>query len=238
MPATDRKTDRKTQLMEAAIQVFYEKGFQKTRVSDIVSEAKVAQGTFYLYFKSKDDIFLQICSRFKALFAALFEGTDNLFSGTSHEEIQQRLLAFIRDMIHLYTDNEKLAKILFYETGNFDCPFKEVWKGIYADFIDMLRRFLERSRSDNTIRFEDAETEAAFLVGLFSRSLFYFIELKQHVDVEDLSRRMTSFILGGLTKQGVAVTSYPLRYGEPVRPELPAESHSDACHAFPGTQER
>jgi AcrR family transcriptional regulator len=180
--------------------MFYENGFQKTRVSDIVREAKVAQGTFYLYFKSKDDIFLHICTGFKNRFATLIQGAGDLFSITSHEEEEQNLFVFIRDLIRLYAANKKLARIIFYESANYGSSAREMGENIYMDFIDMIRRRLEQQRDSGHISFEDAETEAAFLVGLFCRSLFYFIEMKNDIDIETLSRRMTLFILGGLRK--------------------------------------
>ena len=49
-------TERRDQLVAAARRVFEKKGFARTSVSDIVKAAGVAQGTFYLYFKEKNDI--------------------------------------------------------------------------------------------------------------------------------------------------------------------------------------
>ena len=45
--------DTKTKLVYAALAVFKKKGLEQTKVSDIVKQAGVAQGTFYLYFPSK-----------------------------------------------------------------------------------------------------------------------------------------------------------------------------------------
>lgn len=47
---------RKAELVDAAEKLFIEQGYDETAVSDIVRAAKVAQGTFYYYFGSKDDI--------------------------------------------------------------------------------------------------------------------------------------------------------------------------------------
>lgn len=193
-------SDTKNRLVAAAIDIIYEIGFQKTRVSDIVKTAQVAQGTFYLYFKSKEDVFLQICHEFKTLFSTLIEGSEELFSGSSYREVEKSLFGFIRDLVRLYTDNKKMARIIFNETGISGPLGGEMGKQIYSDFIDITRRRLEQSRNFGYINFEDAETEAAFLVGLLSRSLFYFIEMKNDIDSEALSRRMTMFILGGLGK--------------------------------------
>jgi AcrR family transcriptional regulator len=54
---------RRQQLMDAAEELFVEKGFEGTAVSDIVGELDVAQGTFYYYFDSKDDILCMVIRR-------------------------------------------------------------------------------------------------------------------------------------------------------------------------------
>ncbi|MFW6308473.1 MAG: TetR/AcrR family transcriptional regulator [bacterium] len=45
--------DKKRRICEASIEIFKEKSFNKTTVSEIASEAGVGKGTFYLYFNSK-----------------------------------------------------------------------------------------------------------------------------------------------------------------------------------------
>lgn len=47
---------RKLELIEAALELFRENGCEQTSVSDIVKKVGVAQGTFYYYFQSKDDV--------------------------------------------------------------------------------------------------------------------------------------------------------------------------------------
>ncbi len=54
---------RKREIVDAAIKLFADDGYDETAVSDIVKEAGVAQGTFYYYFKSKEDILDEIAKR-------------------------------------------------------------------------------------------------------------------------------------------------------------------------------
>ncbi len=58
-PRADR-TARRAELASVAAAVFAERGVANTAVSDIVKAASVAQGTFYLYFDSKDDALLAV----------------------------------------------------------------------------------------------------------------------------------------------------------------------------------
>jgi TetR/AcrR family transcriptional regulator, fatty acid metabolism regulator protein len=52
----DAGADRRKQILRAAIEVFAERGFHRTRVSDIAKKAGVAYGLIYHYFESKDDV--------------------------------------------------------------------------------------------------------------------------------------------------------------------------------------
>jgi AcrR family transcriptional regulator len=55
-PVEEGRRARRRQLLDAAKRLFLAKGFAQTSVSAIVREAGVAQGTFYLYFKGKQDL--------------------------------------------------------------------------------------------------------------------------------------------------------------------------------------
>jgi AcrR family transcriptional regulator len=55
---------RRNELMDAAELLFIEKGYEHTSASDIIRKVEVAQGTFYYYFKSKDEILTAVIDRY------------------------------------------------------------------------------------------------------------------------------------------------------------------------------
>jgi len=61
--ASQYKTEVRERILESAIDTFSQYGFDKTRMEDIAEAAKLAKGTLYLYFKSKEDLFYAICER-------------------------------------------------------------------------------------------------------------------------------------------------------------------------------
>ena len=63
----DNKQEKERKLLNTALHLFTEKGIKKTSIQDIVHEAGIAKGTFYLYFKDK------------------YELQDVLLAKTSHE---------------------------------------------------------------------------------------------------------------------------------------------------------
>lgn len=69
-PRTKPAEVRVDELMDAAQRLFIEKGFGTTTVSDIVQRARVAKGTFYHYFPSKNEILYALRLRFTQQFIA------------------------------------------------------------------------------------------------------------------------------------------------------------------------
>ena len=68
------KQQKRTALLNSAFSLFTVKGLQKTSVSDIVEEAGVAKGTFYQYFRDKNDIRNKLIShKASQLFLAAWE---------------------------------------------------------------------------------------------------------------------------------------------------------------------
>ncbi len=75
-PRPDVSEVRKDQIMNAAEEVFSQKGFSDARMDDIAEETGLSKGTLYLYYKSKDDLIIAILDRiFQREFKA-FEDLD------------------------------------------------------------------------------------------------------------------------------------------------------------------
>jgi TetR/AcrR family fatty acid metabolism transcriptional regulator len=67
-----RSGDKHERILDAAVRVFAKKGFHATRVSEVADAAGVADGTIYLYFKSKDELLVSLFEdRVERLFAFL-----------------------------------------------------------------------------------------------------------------------------------------------------------------------
>lgn len=64
---------RRKELIDIAEELFLKNGYEETPVSEIVEKAQVAQGTFYYYFKSKDEVLDAIAIRYLDEFADLIK---------------------------------------------------------------------------------------------------------------------------------------------------------------------
>lgn len=65
-------SDKKQNIMDTAVKFFAEKGYHATSIQDIADELGIAKGAMYFYFKSKEDLLVQIVQHYLTLFANEF----------------------------------------------------------------------------------------------------------------------------------------------------------------------
>lgn len=105
-----RGGDKRERILRAAVRVFARKGFYASRVSDIAKSAGVADGTIYLYFKSKDELLISLFEdRITRLLTLLREEITRLESSPDRVrrviEFQLGLLEGERDLAEVITVN-------------------------------------------------------------------------------------------------------------------------------------
>ena len=64
---SEKQQNKRTNILDAAYELFIEKSFSNTSIDDVVKSAGIAKGTFYLYFKDKHDLMERIIIRKGAL---------------------------------------------------------------------------------------------------------------------------------------------------------------------------
>ncbi len=100
------KAGKRERLVEAAVQVFYERGVEKTTIADIAKVAEVPVGNVYYYFKTKDQLIEAAVAAHRDQLARLLEELDRLDSP------QARLRGLIAGWVDLRD-----------QAAQFGCPF-------------------------------------------------------------------------------------------------------------------
>lgn len=199
-------TSTKEQLINAAAKIFQQKGFQKTRISDIVNEGGVAQGTFYLYFESKKEIFRQIILAHSCRFAKVFKETEVVFGGKDTKEIKQNMSCFLKKLYEVYKQNIKISELLFRETRGHGGLFKEDQEIFFKSYVQLLQEQMKKDIPAGKFNFRDSETMAIFLLGVFLNSASYFLLMKKQLNTEKLIQKMTDFMFYGMQLNNVTIS--------------------------------
>ena len=105
--------ERKQELIDTAERLFLEKGYEQTTVADIVREIEVAQGTFYYYFSSKEEILEAIIEKD---ITALEEDVRQIMS-REDANAAIKLNAVVNSIIGISTSRREIMDYL-HEEGN------------------------------------------------------------------------------------------------------------------------
>jgi TetR/AcrR family fatty acid metabolism transcriptional regulator len=124
--------DKRERILAAAERIFARHGFFAARVSEIAKEAGVADGTIYLYFKSKDDLLISWFEhRMKRV-------NDRLREVIAERPPAEQLRAFIHTYLQLVADEPAAAEVLTIELRQSSKFMKEYENPQFADFLRLL----------------------------------------------------------------------------------------------------
>lgn len=191
-PMTARGEATRQRLLDAAEAEFGEKGFHGASVSSITRRARVAQGTFYLYFPSKEAILRELVRHMGAeLRGALSAASEGL---TERLEVEragfEAFLAFSREKKNLY-------KIVMQSQFVDASIYREYYETLAAAYAVGLRR----AQSLGQVRAGDAETQAWALMGVAHFLGLRYAIWEDRVPPEAVMRSAFDFVAHGLSPE-------------------------------------
>src|SRR6185369_643244 len=127
------KTERRQVLLRAARDVFATKGYHDAKVDDIVALARVAKGTFYLYFHDKRSVFSELVD---VLFARLGAA---ILKVDTRGDVRAQIEHNIRAIVAVLLDDPALTHILMSYAAGLDAAFMDKIQSFY----DGVKRLLE-----------------------------------------------------------------------------------------------
>jgi len=130
--AAERGGDKRDRILAAAERIFARHGFFAARVTEIAKEAGVADGTIYLYFKSKDDLLISWFEH------RMKQVNDELRATIERVPPHEQLRAFIKRYLELVHDEPAAAEVLTIELRQSSKFMKEYENPQFADFLRML----------------------------------------------------------------------------------------------------
>ena len=141
-PQTSRGAATKAALLAAARDAFESRGFVETRVADIVKRARVAHGTFYTYFDTKEAIFTAVAQQVVVDMLMLLSAPVPLGM-----PLQTRANDAIRRFIRAYRDNAVMLAQME-QVGTYSPEMRELKLSTREAFVRRTRRGLSRAVAD------------------------------------------------------------------------------------------
>lgn len=191
-PKTSRGERTRQRILDAAERDIGRRGFSDASISTITQEAAVAQGTFYLYFRSKEDVMRELVLRMgRRLRRHLTLATTGL---KDRLEIEKRglhaFLRFVRDNPNLY---RVVAESQFVD--------ELAYRRYYHDFAENYRQVLSEAEGAGQLSPGDAELRAWALMGVSDFIGRRYALWDQDASIEAATEAAFAFIAHGIAPQ-------------------------------------
>jgi AcrR family transcriptional regulator len=201
MPKIVDKEEKKAKILEASIKIFAEKGWNKTKISDIAEAADIGKGTVYEYFQSKDE---------------LFAGSFRYFMTQAEGIIAERLHSIDDPLERLWAYFLSWADIFESEFLDYMEIVLDFWaegirsKGrfstidlmkVYYDNRTFIESLLEECIAQNKIKPVDTKIVASIFIGTLDGLMIQWILDRSVFDLKEAVISTACLIIDGLKKE-------------------------------------
>jgi TetR/AcrR family fatty acid metabolism transcriptional regulator len=191
-----KKTNEKYyRIINSATKIFAEKGFFKSKISEIAKDAKVADGTIYIYFENKDDILISL---FEEQMKAVL---DNMVDQISElDDPVKKLEKFAFTHLDLIEKNKNMAEIIQVELRQSSKFMKEYKNEKFAQYLDLIGDIVREGQEMGIFKKEviPGVAERAFFGALDEMSRFWVLSSRKRYDIRTAAKQISAFFLNGI----------------------------------------
>jgi TetR/AcrR family fatty acid metabolism transcriptional regulator len=186
--------DKRNVILRSATKVFAQKGFFNSKVSDIAADAGIADGTIYLYFKSKDEILHSIFDQAMGNF--IEEGRRELSNINSPVE---RLKKVAELHLKRLGDDRDLAVVFQVELRG-STKFMEAFSAAgFHEYLEVIRTTIEQGQKQGVFRSDIKPIVCAkILYGSLDEMVTNWILSKKPYALEPLANEVLKIFLKGI----------------------------------------
>jgi TetR/AcrR family fatty acid metabolism transcriptional regulator len=190
-----KNTEKYYRIIQAATKMFARKGFYKTRISEIATEAQVADGTIYIYFENKDDILISL---FEEQMKVVI---DNMVGQISKEDDPvKKLERFALTHLQLIEQNPNMAEIIQVEIRQSSRFMKEYKNEKFAQYLDLIGEIVREGQEKGAFKKEviPGIAKRAFFGALDEMSRFWVLSSRKQYDIKTAAKQISEYFLNGI----------------------------------------
>ena len=187
--------NKHAKIISAATKVFAKKGFFTARISDIAKEAKVADGTIYLYFNNKYDILLSV---FEEEVGKIVDKTQKLLK--AENDPHKMLEIFALQHLSAMKKNKNLAEVIQIELRQTNKVIRDYRDNKFSDYVSIIADIIKKGQMEGIYRTDlNADIiKRAFFGSLDEVSRVWNASLETHYTVEEVCSQVMAVFTSGI----------------------------------------
>ncbi|MCP4539642.1 MAG: TetR/AcrR family transcriptional regulator [Chloroflexi bacterium] len=193
-PKPDVSTERRVQIIEAALICFTRKGYNNTTMDDIVTESGMSKGSLYWYFKSKDELFAEAIL---TVFMDVGEGTFAGIEQCTNAADKLRVVAKATTSFSKKIEGVFGLFLEFWASSPQREETGQLWVGMLVGFKNIVVGIIEEGISSGEFKPVDAEELVWALLAAYDGLAAYAMMIPD-MDLDRISEVFAETLLSGL----------------------------------------
>jgi AcrR family transcriptional regulator len=151
------------------LSVFAKRGYHATSISEIIKQATIARGTFYLYFEGKRAVFDELLDD---MISALGRRVKRIDPSRGHEGVLAQMEANVDGIFDYLLANRDMLRVLLSEAVGLDPGFDQKLNEFYGRILNMIGQALDLGRQMKLIGKINPEVTALCILGSIKEVLY------------------------------------------------------------------
>jgi AcrR family transcriptional regulator len=204
------KPERRQQILNVARDVFARRGYHAAKIDEIVATARIARGTFYLYFEDKRTIFEEIVDRMITRLGIAIVRVDPHDTSRS---VADQVRDNIRRIVRILLEDRATTKILLSDALGVDPAFDRKLISFYDEMSSMLENSLRDGQALGIVGEGDVRLMSWLAMGALKEVMSQIVQRGAEYDEDKLVDGAFAFFRNGYLRVGVdvAAPARPLR---------------------------
>ena len=192
-----KQDKRKYQILDAALEVIVNKGYEGSSMSDIVEKSKLSKGAIYWYYSSKKEVYLALVNHW----VHRYSPTLNLII-EDDQPASAQLKELFNYFITQYETDQKVFKAVavFWSLAGRDNEFKEKFDKVYSEFIILIEKIIIKGVESKEFKNIDTKIAALSIMVNIESTIWFTLFDDFGISATKYMTTITEFILAGLTK--------------------------------------
>jgi AcrR family transcriptional regulator len=185
---------RRAQVLRHAKRIFARKGYHQTNIADIISQARIARGTFYIYFQNKKDLFQELLDQ---VLRELSTRIERIRLGPNEPSPADQLRNNLRRVLTFVLAERELTDILLNHSRGFDSELDARIADFYLRVAQQIQRSLDLGVQMGLVRACDTQSVAHCILGGI-KELVGQLSHQSPCDIDGLAEEVLNFGLRGV----------------------------------------
>lgn len=196
------KRSKEERILEAAIEIFAEKGYNGTTTKEIAMKAGVAEGTIFRYFPKKRDILHSILLKLIEILVPKIVGSGlkEIFEECKDKNDKEIIMNFVQNRMNLFDTHVSLIKVIINEV-QYHPDLQEVYfEKVVPQISDILVKFFEEGIKRERFKNKNPHVMTVTLLGCMASNIMGRKILTGEKGLEKLLEESVEIFLYGISR--------------------------------------